>query len=118
VLPADATGILSRGVLARYRFILADRLTRAEAESGIRALLERSEWVVSRITKGKHRNVDVRKSLRSLDVCIEADRLEAVCELVLDSTSAARPAEVVREAFGLTNIPTIREAVLVQPEGT
>jgi radical SAM family uncharacterized protein/radical SAM-linked protein len=117
-LPADALGILSRGVVTRYRFILADRVTQAEAESGIRALLERSEWVVSRMTKGKHRNVDVRPSLRSLDVSGQADRLEAVCELLLDSTSAARPAEVVREAFGLSNIPTIREAVLVQPEGT
>jgi radical SAM-linked protein len=117
VLPKDAPGILSRGVVARYRFILADRITRAEAESGIRALLERREWVVSRMTKGKHRNVDVRASLRSLDVAAPTDRLEAVCELRLDSTSAARPAEVAREAFGLTHIPTVRETVSVQPEG-
>ena len=117
VLPADAPGILSRGVLARYRFILGDRVTRAAAEAGIRALLQRSEWVVSRMTKGRHRKVDVRPSLSALDVHTETDRLEAVCELVLDSASAARPAEIAREAFGLSDIPTIREAVLVQPEG-
>jgi hypothetical protein len=103
-------------VVARYRFILGDRIQKTRAESGICALLERAEWVVSRITKGKHRNVDVRASLRSLGVSARADGLEAVCELYLDSTSAARPAEVVREAFGLTCIPTVREAVLVQPE--
>ena len=116
-LPADAPGILSQGVVARYRFILGDRIQESRAESGISALLERSEWVVSRMTKGRHRNVDVRASLRSLGVSRQADGLEAVCELYLDSASAARPAEVAREAFGLTCIPTVREAVLVQPEG-
>jgi len=117
MLPPDASSIMSRGVVARYRFILENRITRAEAESGIRALLARREWVVSRMTKGRHRTVDVRASLRSLDVSKQADRLEAVCELVLDSKSAARPAEVAQEAFGLTHIPTVREAVSVRPEG-
>jgi radical SAM-linked protein len=118
VLPPNAPSIMARGVVARYRFMLQDRISKQEAESGVRALLEKGEWVVSRMTKGKHRNVDVRASLRSLDILAEADGLKAVCELVLDSKSAARPAEVAQEAFGLTHIPTVREAVFVQPEGT
>ena len=118
VLPPGAASILGRGAVARYRFRLDGRISPEEAESGVHSLLEKREWVVSRITKGKHRIVEVRPSLRSLVVEAESDRLEAVCELLLDSKATARPAEVVKEAFGLTHIPIVREAVFKQPEGS
>jgi radical SAM family uncharacterized protein/radical SAM-linked protein len=116
VLSPGAASILGRGAVARYRFSLDGRISPEEAESGAHSLLTKREWVVSRIAKGKHRIVEVRPSLRSLVVETKSDRLEAVCELLLDSSATARPAEVVQAAFGLTHIPIVREAVFKQPE--
>jgi radical SAM family uncharacterized protein/radical SAM-linked protein len=116
VLPEGAASILGRGAVARYRFRLDGRVSDEEAESGVRGLLDRREWVVSRMTKGKHRSVDLRPSLRSFTVEKHAERLEAVCELNLDSAATARPAEVAREAFGLEYLPTVREAISQKPE--
>ncbi len=116
VLPEGAASILGRGVVARYRFRLDGRVSAEAAESGARALLDRREWVVSRMTKGKHRSIDLRPSLRSLTVSSNPGRLEAVCELALDCSATARPSEVAREAFGLEHLPTLREAISEQPE--
>jgi radical SAM-linked protein len=118
VLPEGAPSIPGQGVVARYRFRLDGRISPGEAEAGARSLLSKREWVISRMTKGTRRIVDVRPSLHSLVIEAETGRLEAVCELLLQSSATARPAEVVKEAFGLTHVPMVRETVFAPPEGT
>lgn len=115
-LAPGAPGIM-RGVAAvRYRLFLT--MGQDEARAGAERLLGRASWRLRRNTGGAEREVEVRPSLLRLAVEPGAPGCQAVLEVRLGEGAAARPLEVAREAFGLTQLEVLREALLPAEPGS
>ncbi len=114
-LAPGAPGIM-RGVGAvRYRLFLP--MDQAEARAGAERLMERASWRLRRHTGGAEREVEVRPSLLRIAIEPGAPGCQAVLEVRLGEGAAARPLEVAREAFGLTGLEVVREALLPAAAG-
>jgi len=111
-------GIAKQVDLIRYRFKFANDVDPERIRSGMRDLLQRSSWQVTRTVKGKQKTVELRPSLKSLEIDDSCDQLEVACELTLAQTSCARPHEVIQAAFGNLPADISRETVLLQDPQT
>ncbi|MBW1873201.1 MAG: DUF2344 domain-containing protein, partial [Deltaproteobacteria bacterium] len=116
-------GIVKQVDVIRYRFQFLNNVDPDRVRSGVRDLLQRSNWLVTRTVKGKQKTVELRPSLKCLEVDDSCNPLVVNCELTMAETSTARPHEVSKAAFGDLPVIISRETVLLQrpelePEAT
>jgi radical SAM family uncharacterized protein/radical SAM-linked protein len=111
LLPPGAPGIMRRAVAVRYRLFLGN-FDAERAERGALELQQRDRVAIARTTKGRVRAVDARGSIARLVIERGRHGPEAVLELILQSGPMARPSEVATLAFGLTDIPMLREELV------
>ena len=118
LLPPNHPGIMKKARFLRYRLLLPADLDRTQAQAGARKLLQRESWPVSRVVKGKRKTVDLRPSIKRLELDPRTDQMEALFELNLQAGSMARPLEIALAAFGRDDVRVRREALLPLMEAT
>ena len=111
LLQPGAPGIMKNARAVRYRLFLGS-FDRELAERGVRELQRRDRVAITRITKGRVRAIEARGSIARFDIECGRQGPEAVLELLLTAGPLVRPSEVVETAFGLTDIPVLREELL------
>ncbi|HUU00844.1 MAG TPA: TIGR03960 family B12-binding radical SAM protein [Myxococcota bacterium] len=119
-LSEGAPSVMRRLVAVDYIMHSPDASDRESILEAIREILARSIWNHSRIVKGSRKTVDLRPSIKRLElldslsaeagVPAKAERVH--CELWLNRGSSARPYEMAREIWGDARVVIVRQALL------
>ncbi len=111
-LAPGTPSVMRRAKAVRYIFHSPGTNCRDAVLDAIQAILERSSWNHSRIVKGNRKTVDLRPSIRRLEILDSTSPTRVVCELWLNRGSSARPYEIAREIWGDARVVIIRKELL------
>ncbi|GAB6158212.1 TIGR03936 family radical SAM-associated protein [Desulfotomaculum varum] len=106
-VPGQAPTLMSRVSRAAYRAVAAapDGYGERELQAVIEQLMSRQEISISRQSKGKTKDVNIRPGIFRLAGSIKGHILEINMELLIGSTGNVRPEEVLRMLSGDGGIP-------------